>query len=345
MLIMIYPRITVIVVLIISIILGGAVGYHIIEGWPFIDAFYMTIITISTVGFGEVRPLSGVGKVFTIILILSGVATITTGVSLIFSSIIEGTFGEIMRRQRMKKKLKKIKDHFIICGIGVVGEDIVQEFIRQKSSFVIIEKDKNVLDSLLNDLPDVLYVLGDATDDEVLKDAGIERAKGIIAVLGNDADNLYICLTARSLNPQSRIIARAIEGEAINKLKKAGADYVFAPEKIGGVRLAAAALRPTVTSFLDAILKGEYLNLVLDEVEVREHSVIADKTLKEAEISKNIGIIILAIKSANVAKLVFNPSSDTLINQGDVLISFGSPEQIKQLKKICTSSIKDRLIV
>ena len=333
---MLYQKFVLTIILIVLVIFGGTVGYQIIEGWSFIEALYMTIITISTVGFKEVGQLSNAGRIFTIFLILGGIIVITSGISLIFSSIIEGTFGEIIRRQRMEKKLAKIKNHFIICGFGAVGEDIVNEFIRENKPFVLIEKDKNVLNKLLKEFPDIIFVIGDATDDEILKNAQIEKAKGILAVLGKTADNLYICLSARSLNPKLRIIARVIESESIDKLKKAGADYVFSPEKIGGIRLAAAALKPAVTSFLDAIIRGEYLDPVLNEVEVQEHSSIVRKTLKESEISKNIGIIISAIKSANTDKLIFNPSSKTIINPSDILIVFGSSDQIKQLKKICS---------
>ncbi|MCK4756468.1 potassium channel protein [candidate division WOR-3 bacterium] len=333
---MVYQKFVLTIILIVLVIFGGTVGYQIIEGWSFIEALYMTIITISTVGFKEVGQLSNAGRIFTIFLILGGIIVITSGISLIFSSIIEGTFGEIIRRQRMEKKLAKIKNHFIICGFGAVGEDVVNEFIRENKPFVLIEKDKNVLNKLLKEFPGIIFVIGDATDDEILKNAQIEKAKGILAVLGKTADNLYICLSARSLNPKLRIIARVIESESIDKLKKAGADYVFSPEKIGGIRLAAAALKPAVTSFLDAIIRGEYLDLVLNEVEVQEHSSIVRKTLKESEISKNIGIIISAIKSATTDKLIFNPSSKTIINPSDILIVFGSSDQIKQLKKICS---------
>ncbi len=333
---MIYQKFGLIIILIMLVIFGGTAGYQIIEGWTFIEALYMTIITISTVGFKEVGQLSNGGRIFTIFLILGGIVVITSGISLIFSSIIEGTFGEIIRRQRMEKKLAKIRNHFIICGFGAVGEDVVNEFIRENKPFVLIEKDKNVLNKLLKEFPGTILVIGDATDDEILKNAQIEKAKGVLAVLGKTADNLYICLSARSLNAKLRIIARVIESESIDKLKKAGADYVFSPEKIGGIRLAAAALKPAVTSFLDAIIRGEYLDLVLNEVEVQEHSSIVRKTLQESEISKNIGIIISAIKSANTDKLIFNPSSKTIINPGDILIVFGSLDQIKQLKKICS---------
>ena len=274
---MVYQKFVLTIILIVLVIFGGTVGYQIIEGWSFIEALYMTIITISTVGFKEVGQLSNAGRIFTIFLILGGIIVITSGISLIFSSIIEGTFGEIIRRQRMEKKLAKIKNHFIICGFGAVGEDVVNEFIRENKPFVLIEKDKNVLNKLLKEFPGIIFVIGDATDDEILKNAQIEKAKGILAVLGKTADNLYICLSARSLNPKLRIIARVIESESIDKLKKAGADYVFSPEKIGGIRLAAAALKPAVTSFLDAIIRGEYLDLVLNEVEVQEHSSIVRK--------------------------------------------------------------------
>jgi voltage-gated potassium channel len=333
---MVHKRIATIIIAIITVIFGGTIGYTIIEGWPFNEALYMTIITVSTVGFQEVRPLSITGRIFTIILILSGIMIIAAGANFIFSSIIHGTFRDVFRRQGMEKKLAKIKNHFIVCGLGAIGEDVIQEFRRVGEPFVLIEKQKEIIERMEKDYPDMLYVLGNATDDEVLRCAGINSARGIIAVLSSDADNLYICLSARSLNPKLRIISRAIESGSIDKLRRAGADYVFSPEKIGGVRLAAAALRPTVTSFLDTILKGEHLNLLLDEVTVRENSVVAGKTLMETDITKRIGIIILAIKSATIGKLTFNPSSDTVIRPDDTLISFGAPEQMKQLKKICS---------
>ena len=333
---MIRKRISIIVILFIVVVLIGMFGYKIIEGWPFDEALYMTFITISTVGFQEVKPLGPAGRIFTIILILGGIAVIATGANFIFASIIEGTFGELFRRQGMGKKLSKITNHFIICGFGAVGEDIIQEFMRVDEPFVLIEKQKGVLEAFTVECSDILYISGDATNDEVLKSAGIERAKGIIAALGNDADNLYICLTARSLNPKLRIISRVVEAASIDKLKKAGADYVFSPERIGGIYLASAALRPTVMSFLDTIMRGQHLNLLLDEVTVQPNSALAGKTLKEAEISKNIGIVIPAIKSADLIKLTFNPSSDNVINPGDTLIGFGSPEQLKQLRKMCS---------
>jgi voltage-gated potassium channel len=236
----------------------------------------------------------------------------------------------------MGKKLTRIAKHFVICGLGAVGEDIIQEFMRVNEPFVLIEKQKEILETFTVDRPDILYICGDATNDEVLQSAGIERAKGIIAALGSDADNLYICLTARSLNSNLRIISRVVENASIDKLKKAGADYVFSPEKIGGIHLASAALKPTVMSFLDTIMRGQHLNLSLDEVMVQQNSALAGKTLREAEISKNIGIVIPAIKSADLGKLTFNPSSDSVINPGDTLIGFGSPEQLKQLRKMCS---------
>ncbi|KPL12567.1 hypothetical protein AMJ74_06610 [candidate division WOR_3 bacterium SM1_77] len=335
-------RILIFAALIIAIIVIGVFGYYFIESLSFIDALYMTVITISTVGFGEVRSLSNAGKIFTIILIVCGIAIITTGVSMIFTAILEGTFRDTLRRHRMAKRLEKIRGHFIICGFGQVGHDVIDEFTRAQEEFVIIEKHEERLDILQEKKSELLYVLGDATEDEILKKAGIERAKGIIAVTGSDTDNLYICLSARALNPRLRIIARVIESEAAAKVRKAGADYVFSPEKIGGVRLAAAALRPAVTSFLDTILKGEYYELMLDEVVVESQSPFVEKTLQETNISQDIGIIIPAIKSHKQEKLVFNPGPKTFnpgpktkISAGDVLIVFGTPEQIRQLNKSC----------
>jgi voltage-gated potassium channel len=333
---MVYRRVAIIAVAIITVFFGGTAGYMMIEGWSISEALYMTIITVSTVGFQEVKPLSDNGRVFTVVLILGGILLIATGANFIFSSIMEGTFRDVFRRQGMEKKITKIRDHFIICGLGAVGEDIIQEFVRAGEQFVLIDKERDVLVRFVKEIPDMFYVIGDATHDEALKSAGIEKAKGIIAALGNDADNLYICLSARSLNPKLRIISRVVESDSIDKLKKAGADYVFSPEKIGGIHLASAALRPTVMSFLDTIIRGEHLNLVLDEVTVKPTAEIAGKTLREAAISKNIGIVIPAIKSAELNKLTFNPSPDSVIGPGDTLISFGTPEQLQQLRKICT---------
>jgi len=333
---MVYRRVAIIVIAIVAVFFGGTVGYMVIEGWSFNEAVYMTIITVSTVGYGEVRPLSEGGRIFTAALIVSGILLIATGANFIFSSIIEGTFGEILRRQGMQQKISKMNNHFVICGIGAVGEDIIHEFISANEPFVLIDREQEVLVALTREHPKVLYVTGDATHDDVLKHAGINNAKGIIAALGNDADNLYICLTARSLNPRLRIISRAVDAGSIDKLKKAGADYVFSPEIIGGIHLAAAALRPTVMSFLDTILRGQHLNLLLDEVTVKTGSSLAGKTLKETEISKKIGIVIPALKSAELNQLTFNPSSDSVINVGDTLIGFGTPEQMVQLRKICS---------
>jgi voltage-gated potassium channel len=333
---MMHKRVATIAIAIIIVFLGGMTGYVAIEGWSFGEALYMTIITVSTVGFHEVKPLSDGGRLFTAALIVSGITLIATGANFIFSSIMEGTFGEIVRRQGMQQKIAKMNGHFIICGLGAVGEDIIQEFVNAREPFVLIEKEQEVLDRLVRENPKILYLVGDATNDDVLKGAGIEKAKGIIAALGNDADNLYICLTARSLNSRLRIISRAVEAASIDKLKKAGTDYVFSPEKIGGIHLASAALRPTVISFLDTIMRGQHLNLLLDEVTVKANSAVAGKALRETEISKKIGVVIPALKSVESNKLTFNPSSDSKINPGDTLIVFGTPEQIAELKKICS---------
>ncbi|UCF70050.1 MAG: potassium channel protein [candidate division WOR-3 bacterium] len=333
---MIRRRAAIIVAGILLVIFAGTAGYMMIEGWSVSEALYMTVITVSTVGFGEVKPLSDGGRVFTVMLILGGILLIATGANFLFSSIMEGTFRDIFRRQSMEKKISRMKEHFIICGLGAVGEDIIQEFARTREPFVLVEKARDVLERFVKENHEILYVIGDATHDEALRNAGIERAKGIIAALGNDADNLYICLSARALNPKLRIISRVIESDSIDKMKKAGADYVFSPEKIGGIHLASAALRPTVMSFLDTIIRGQHLNLVLDEVTVQATSEVAGKTLRKAAIAKNIGIVIPAIKSAGLNKLTFNPSPDSVIGAGDTLISFGTPEQLKQLRKMCT---------
>jgi len=317
-----------------TIIGSGVAGYMVIEHWSFIDALYMTILTITTVGYGEVHTLSQTGKVFSVVLMIGGVGGALYTLSLFIQYLLEGQFGINLRRRRMKTEIAKLKEHFILCGYGRMGQEIAHTFNDEGIPFVVIENSQESAARAGED--GYLCLQGDATNDEVLKSAGIERARGIIAALGNDADNLYICLTARSLNSKLRIISRVVENASIDKLKKAGADYVFSPEKIGGIHLASAALRPTVMSFLDTIMRGQHLNLLLDEVVVQQNSALAGKTLKEAEISKNIGIVIPAIKSADPGKLTFNPSSDSVIHPGDTLIGFGNPEQLKQLRKMCS---------
>lgn len=222
------------------VIIIGISGYHFIEGWSIIDSLYMTIITISTVGFREVKPLSGAGKLFTVFLIIVGISTIVYGIESTVEYIISLEFRNLFRRRKMEREIDKMKEHYIVCGFGRVGENVCKEFLRQKVPFVVVENDEKRLVYLSK--TELLCVVGDASEERVLKEAGIEKAKGLIAALASDADNVFIILTAKFLNPKISIVARCIEKEAEYKLRKAGADEVISPYAIGGEKIAQAIL-------------------------------------------------------------------------------------------------------
>ncbi len=303
----------------------------VIEKIDFLDALYMTVITIATVGFREVKELSNEGKIFTMILIFCGFGVFTYAATVGAQILVEGEIHEVFKKRRMKKMISKLKDHFIICGFGRMGEIICHELMTSKVPFVVIDKDE----LMFKDREGLIYLVGDATRDEVLKEAGIERARGLVSVLSTDAENLYVVLSARAMNPRLFIVARAAEEEAKSKLKRAGADRVICPYLIGGLRIAQTLLRPNVVDFLEFATRSEYFDIQIEEIEVSHTAEFVNKTLAEAGIGKELGIIIVGIKRAN-GKMEFNPSARTQINAGDILIVIGPREKLKFLSKIAS---------
>ena len=332
-------RLIAILLLTIGMIFGGVIGYHIIEGWRFLDSLYMTIITITTVGFQEVYPLSSNGRIFTIALIITGVFIVTLTISYIVTLLAEGKLGQYLKRREIKLELKKVENHYIICGCGVIGEEVLAEFDKIHEKIVLIEEDQSVLDEILRIFPNILFIKGNATREEILREAGIDRAKALLAVAESDEENVYIILTARYINPHLRIVARAIASDAIEIMKRAGANYVLCPQKIGALRMASAALRPQVTSLLDVILKSETLDLTLDEVEVQSNSPMVNKKLKELDLPKKIGLIVVAIKPHGSTIFSFNPSIETEIEAHDVIIALGRVHQFTELHQMASGSI------
>lgn len=318
-------------------IITGTLGYHLIEGWDFLSSLYMTVITLSTVGFAEVYPLSSAGRIFTIFLIGAGIFTVTYTVSLVVSLLSEGKLGEYLRRREIRMQLQALDNHLIVCGCGVVGSEVVGALYKADEKFVVVDKDEQALSQTVQEFPDIVYLEGDATREEVLKEAGVERARGLLAIIGNDADNVYVVLTARFLNSHLRIVARAIQPEAIEILKRAGADYVICPQKIGGSRMAAAALRPQVSSFLDLVMQSESLDLTLDEVEVQPNSALSGKSLRELDLPGKIGLIVVAIKPKDKAIFEFNPQAQTVIRDLDTVIVLGRVQQLAELRKLATT--------
>ncbi|MCX7988398.1 MAG: potassium channel protein [Thermodesulfovibrio sp.] len=326
---LLHKRIFFIPLLLIIILLIGTLGYMIIEDMIFIDALYMTVITLATVGFREVKDLSYSGKIFTIILILSGFGVFTYALTIGARIIIEGEIKEVFKKRKMRKKVEGLSEHYIVCGYGRMGSIIVKELLANKMPVVVIEKNKSNLPE--ND--NVISFEGDATNDEVLKTAGIEKARGLITVLPSDAENLYVVLSARELNKDLFIVARAVEKEAEPKLKRAGADRVVSPYFIGGLRIAHTVIRPTVVDFLEFATSSDYMEIQIEEIEVSPKSSLIGKSIAQSGLGKDLSIIIIGIRRAD-GRMKFNPNSQTVIKEGDTLIVLGQTDNLSVLEKL-----------
>lgn len=322
------------VILLFTIVIGTA-GYMIIEKWHILDAFYMTVITISTTGFAEIHPLSQAGRLFTIILIIMGIGSIAYTGGRAAQLVLET---QIYRRRKMSKKVEQLKDHFIVCGYGRMGKFICDELAEANVDFAVIENNPEKIDKLLN--RGFMFVNGDATRDEVLTAAGIKRAKGIVAVLSSDAENVFATLSSKVLNPEIYIVSRAVEEETESKLLKAGANRVVKPYEIGGTRMAELLLRPGVIEFIDSIAREKNVDLNIEEVIVHSESPIIGKTLAELPIRKEMNIIIVSIYRKS-GKFVYNPLSSSKIEAGDKLIAIGESSSLQKLNKMCLAETFD----
>jgi voltage-gated potassium channel len=310
-----------------GVVLFGTAGFSFIEGWSPLDSLYMTVMTVTTVGYGPPLPLSPAGRNFSIFFMILGVGTagylLSTAVQSVVRSEILAAYGE-RRRQR---EMSKLRDHYIICGAGRVGRRIVREMRRAGVPFLVVESNAQLAAEL--QLPETQVLIRDATLDETLVAAGVERAAGLAACLPDDAANLYIVLTARTLNSKLRIVSRAVEESAEPKLVRAGANRVIAPTIIGSHRMAQALLKPAVADFMDSIT-AESLDLAFEQVEVAEGSPLDRQKLKESNIRAQLDIVVAAIRRAN-GDMTFNPSGDTQIRSGDMLICIGRAESMQEL--------------
>ena len=300
-----------------------------IEGWDFLDALYMTIITLTTVGYREVHDLTRAGMLFTIVLLMVGVGTFLYALSAGAKLILEGELQELFGRKRLEKKIKDLRGHYIVCGFGRMGKIICRELKAKHLPFVAIEKNADTSKTS----EDLLLISGDATNDDVLREVGIERAKGLISVLPTDALNLYVVLSARELNPDLYIVARAGEEGSEKKLLRAGADKVVSPYHIGGLRIAHTILRPAVVDFIEFATKTRNLELQMEEVKIPEGSAMAGVSLDQCGIGKELGIIVVGIKRSN-GEMRFNPTSRSNIKAGDTLIALGEISKLKILEEM-----------
>ena len=314
----------------VIIVLTGVVGYWVIEGWSPLEALYMTIITVATIGYGEVRPLTAAGRVFTLFIIVFGVGNTAYLVGQLTKAMVEGSIQKTLGRRKLETQIRKIKDHYVLCGYGRIGRMIAREITAGGQPVVVIESDPLVLEQLERD--GRLYIKGDASDEEFLEQAGIKRAVGLISVVSSDADNLYIVLTARGLNPDLFILSRVGEDRSMRKLKEAGADQVISPYRIGASKMAQAILRPAVADFLDTTaMKG--MDFAMEEILVTEESRLKDVTLLESNIRRDLDLIVIAIKTTD-GDMLFNPSAQARISVGDTLIAVGRREKMDQLVRL-----------
>lgn len=321
--------------LVALVLLAGTGGYVLVEGWTLFRAFYMTVITVATVGYREMGELSRAGMMFTIVLILFGVGSVGFAVSSLTAMIVSGEIQFLFKGRKMESAIARLREHFIICGSGVVGREVALEFLKAGVPFVVVERDLQV--SELKEQPGILFVEGDATDDEALRKAGVERAKGLITALKDDASNVFVTLTARQLNPRLLIISRASEPGTESKLLRAGADRVVSPYQIGGRRMASVALRPSVVSFLDVVMSHGEATLRVEEVPVNPASSLVGRQVREADIGQKVGAIVLGIHGAE-GFCHLSTSGATLfttaIQAGDVLIVLGNEDQIGRLREM-----------
>jgi voltage-gated potassium channel len=326
--------------LLLVVMLGTVVVHAIGHGrWTWFQSLFHTVITLSTVGYGELPGMENdpVARTFSLALIVLGAGTMVYFASVVTALLVEGDLRAIFRRNRMRKSIEALSGHVIVCGVGRTGHHVVHELRATRTAFVCIDSNVERLERLRHEAPDILYVVGDATEDAVLTSAGILRASGVIAALSDDKENLYITLTARALNASLRIIAKAVDHSAEAKLRKAGADKVVSTNMIGGMRIASEMIRPSVTEFLDIMLRDPGHVLRIEETLVTEKSPYAGKTLGTAAIRKACDVLIVAVRGVD-GKYRFNPGAEQLLSPGSTLIVLGEHEEIAKLRAAVAGS-------
>ncbi len=324
-------KIRISLLLLLGTISFGTFSYHIVEGMSFFESFYMTIITISTVGFSEIRPLSVYGRIITVILISTGITIGAYTIGNLLRLLIEGEMTKTFGRRKLEKQIAKLRNHFIICGYGRIGGLICRELAAHGIDFVVIENNEHALEQMEGGK--VLYLAMDATSEEALFKAGIMHAKGIVPAVQSDADNVYITLTAKGIRPDIFILSRASDEKAEEKLKRAGASRVVLPYFIGGKRMAQVLIRPTVVDFVDIAMMDKHLGLVMEEARLKESSKLIGRTLVESKLRQDFGVIIVAIRKSS-GEMIFNPTSQEKLDSGDILVVLGKKEDLIRMTRI-----------
>lgn len=318
------------------VVLAGSLGYFILLGGKprFMDCIYMTVISLTTVGYGEILEIRGniPVEIFTMILITFGMGIILYGISSLTAMIIEGELSGVLRKNKMEKQIAKLSNHYVVCGGGETGRHVVTELLKNREQVVLIEQSEENIERCKS-IGDLLYIKGDATDDQNLLTAGIEKASGIVITLPSDKDSLYVTMTARMLNKQARIISRMIDPSLEPKLRKAGANQVVSPNYIGGLRMASEMIRPTVVSFLDSMLRSSQGNLRIHQITVTENSAMVGKKLSTSGLKDKYNLLVLGAKQ-DLGEIQFNPPHDQELKKGMTLIVMGDVADIARARKI-----------
>ena len=324
------PRVVPPLVVLLAVLVGGTIGYVVIEGWDVWDALYMTVTTVATVGYREVHPLSLVGQAFTLVLILVGVSTALYAFSVFATVVVEGGWSKYLGQWRLTRMIDNLTDHYVVCGYGRIGSMIASEFKRQKTPFVVVDrKAERVAEA---NRRGHLAAEGDASREDTLRRLGIDRARGLVAVVGTDAENVYAVLTARVMKTDLFIIARAEGEESISKLKKAGADRVISPYRIGAMQIAQTALRPGVVDFVEIATSSDNLELSIEEIRIEKTSRLAGRPLSDAMQRDKMNVVVVGIQRAQ-GRMEFNPPPQTILKIDDHLIVLGSSSTLKELER------------
>jgi voltage-gated potassium channel len=321
-------RLLFVAVIPLLLVVTGTIGYHLIERWPLGDALYMTVITLTTIGFSEVHPLHRGGRAFTMLLAMGGIFSLFFAATELIRSIVTGEIASLLGRQRMERNLSQLQGHLIVCGFGRMGRFVCREFSALAMPFVVIDRDPRPLENF--DMPHGIALHGDATVDEILRRAGVDRARALVTVVATDADNLYITMSARFLNEKVFIVARAEDEHAVEKLERGGANRVISPYTLSGHRVAQAVLRPAVLDFIELATRRGHLELQIEETRVGAGSSLAGGTLGASRVSADLGVIVLALKSRD-GRMVVNPPPDTRLEVDDTLVALGNRQQLDRL--------------
>jgi voltage-gated potassium channel len=326
-----YSRLKVSAILLLAVIGSGTAGYTWIEGWAPFDALYMTIITISTVGFSEVHPLSTAGRVLTLVIIISGIGILTYSLGLVARIFVEGELQQFFGRRKLEKKISQLKDHYIICGFGRIGGTIAKELSAENIPLVVIEQDPLHIEQI--EAGHYLYLSMDATAETTLLKAGLLNAKGLVTAVSSDADNVFIALTAKGLRPDIFILARASDTKNEDKLLRAGASRVVCPYQMGGRRMAEILQRPTVVDFIDNTMMNNALDLKMEEAVIGPTSSLIGKTIVASKVRQDFGVIIVAIKKTN-NRMIYNPLPKEVFEAGDVIVVIGKKDSLRRMADI-----------